>query len=196
LTETFVRRCPELLKIEGWYDLPEVSVPPLMSEYNFTLKIRDAYRDPACRVKISCRFHDILRCSEFLQPVNPIDNYKRFRWADKHRHKIHFISCFAQDKGNAPINTIQPILRCRVPNCAIVYLPDKHGNFQARAFIWYKRIVNLGPDNVVVSEENIYEIDKVYGNGLNVDPLIKILMLKFNGLECRYNPSDTYLAEA
>lgn len=64
------------------------------------------------KYKFSCRFHDIQRCSTF--------NLK----------DEHFYSCYAEDR----FNWHQPVLRCRYPNWAILYTPDKHGNFMGRAF--------------------------------------------------------------
>lgn len=83
MTNTFVKRRPELLALEGWYDA---------GSYRF---------------KLSCRYQDILRCSEFL---------------DKPKH---FTSCFRKDGAHWE----QPSYRCQDPNWAIIYTPDKHGNF-------------------------------------------------------------------
>jgi hypothetical protein len=132
----FIRRIPELLAIEGWYDT---------GMYKF---------------KLSCRFADILRCSEFL---------------DKERH---FISCFR--KGGGEEN--QPAYRCMNPSWAIIYTPDKHGNFMGRAFVHME--VNDGRQWLVV--------DKIYGNRLNFDD-IRNLLMKTSINECHASLRDTYL---
>ena len=164
------RRHPALLKIEGWYDVN------------------------GKQVKISCRFRDILRCASFPQPENPylkpLEYGKCYKWRSKVEHPIHFNSCFA----DGLIRSVQPLRRIRsVDNCAIIYLPDKHGNFQARTFLWVRTEITGYDENNQPQVEDIYEIDKVYGNGL--DPNAILELFKKTGLTCRYNPNDTYLGE-
>ena len=140
----FVRRRPELLALEGWYDI---------GSYKF---------------KFSCRYNDILRCSEFLDKPE------------------HFHSCFGKDGGHA----IQPILRCLDRNWAIVYTPDQHGNFMGRAFAHW--IEARGPWAIAGVQNDFLEIDKRYGNRLNVEDIC-LIMKKLN-VECRTSGSDTYLS--
>ena len=85
----FIERVPELRKLEGWYNA-------------------DGYK-----FKLSCRFKDILRCSEFNGKTT------------------HFISCFARYDCHSQ----QPLLRCYDPTWGIIYTPDKHGNFMGRAWV-------------------------------------------------------------
>lgn len=133
----FVKRRPELLELEGWYEMPT---------YKF---------------KFSCRYHDILRCSEFL---------------DKPRH---FMSCFRQEGTYSE----QPLLRCLNPNWAIIYTPDKHGNFLGRCFVSWQENRVCGSGYLV--------INKVYGNLLDVKDVIMKLNIK--SIECRLSRADTYL---
>lgn len=186
----FKRRVPELLKIEGWYELED-----------------------GTRVKISCRYNDILRCSSFPQPESPFNERitrelnisKRYRllarernWRNKFKRPKHFTSCYAE--GGA--HDVQPLRRCVYSdNCAIIYLPDSHGNFLARCFLWAKErtkveaVWNKDPVNPtwepVYSKEKYYEIDKIYGNGLNPQSILNLF--KLMGKDCRYNPDDTYV---
>lgn len=64
------------------------------------------------RWKFSCRYKDILRCS---------------------RTK-HFKSCYAPDY-NGVLTVDQPRRRCVNPWWAIVYVPDKRGDFMGRCFV-------------------------------------------------------------
>jgi len=90
--KAFIPRVPELLALEGWYDT---------GTYKF---------------KLSCRFKDILRCSEFNGKTQ------------------HFISCFARGQSYSD----QPRKYCYDPTWAIAYVPDKHGNFMGRVFVQWK----------------------------------------------------------
>jgi hypothetical protein len=98
------------------------------------------------RFKLSCRYKDILRCSV---------------WRG---HKKHFESCFAP---TGVFNDYPPEL-CKRPQVAIVYLPDKHGNFQARAWVTLS-----GGDMTVF---------KVYGNGLDANRIVELFIM--SGLRC------------
>lgn len=80
-------RIPELRAIEGWYDT---------GRYRF---------------KVSCRFNDIIRCSE----------------------TNHFTSCFRKGR----MHESQPFLRCVDPTWVVIYVPDKHGNFLGRSLAQY-----------------------------------------------------------
>ena len=125
------RRCYQLLKLEGWYDT---------GSYRF---------------KLSCRFNDILRASEFN---------------DK---KCHFMSCF----GKGGLYHDQLHKRCVNPHWAIIYTPDKHGNFLGRCFVQWKN-------------EQLH-VDKIYGNRLQYVDIEKI-MKKYK-LNCQFSRADTYL---
>ena len=126
-----VRRRRELLALEGWYDV---------GPYKF---------------KLSCRFKDILRASEF--------NGKT----------CHFISCF---RRGGLVND-QLHRRCLDQDWAIIYTPDKHGNFMGRCFVH-------------LDEKGRLVIDRVYGNRLKIDDII----LKMNKIsECGASLLDTYL---
>lgn len=134
----FVKRRPELLALEGWYDT---------GVYKF---------------KLSCRFKDILRCSEFL---------------DKPKH---FTSCFRQ----GGLHEAEPRLRCLNPNWAVVYVPDKHGNFLGRAFIHYEEKYNeFAPGPLLV-------LDKIYGNTLKTEDIL----MKLIKIDCHASQRDTYLS--
>ena len=175
----FKRRCYELLKIEGWYDYRE--------EGNINPK----------RIKISCQFHDILRCSEFPALINPFNNanpymWKAIKWAKHHKTAPrHFISCFGQGKARSE----QPLNYCsKVDNVAIIYLSDRYGNFQARCFIWYKRASEAMwiEGKFLQPGDGYYELSQVYGNGLSgwvLCNLIRDITTKL----CRYNLNDTYI---
>lgn len=133
LGQKFVRRCPELLAIEGWYDA---------GKYQF---------------KLSCRYNDILRCSEFN---------------DKSEH---FHSCFNKNGGHYA----QPYLRCLNLSWAIIYTPDKHGNFLGRCFVHYDGVGLI--------------IDKIYGNTLKEDDIMNIMNSIVN-LTVLASHQDTYLS--
>ena len=132
-TIRFQPRVPILRAIEGWHEIDGI------------------------RVKVSCRFRDILRCSEF-------NNKTR-----------HFTSCFRKEG----VHNAQPLRRCQDPTWAIVYLPDKHGNFMGRCFIRW------------IEKSNTLEIGRVYGNRLTQDQ-IRLIMTKFE-IECLQSSVDTYL---
>jgi hypothetical protein len=147
----FVKRSPELLALEGWYDT---------GDYKF---------------KLSCRFRDILRCSTFNGKTE------------------HFQSCFMWGWTHSD----QPRRRCIRPNWAIVYVPDKHGNFLGRAF------AHLEPDNYNPGTA-VLVIDKIHGNRLSYADIERLLAEK--GQSCRYNTGidewtsrpkalDTYLED-
>lgn len=131
----FQKRRSELLALEGWYDT---------GTYKF---------------KLSCRYHDILRCSEFNGKTR------------------HFTSCFEKDR----LHEEQPLYRCLDPNWAIIYTPDKHGNFLGRCF------VHLEVNNETKESELV--IDKIYGNQLTVEDI----KMKIIGLNVAASRSDTYL---
>lgn len=137
----YVTRVKELLALEGWYRV-EGNTP-----YDF---------------KFSCRFSDILRCSEF--------NGKT----------VHFNSCFK--KGGA--HEIQVERRCYDSSWAIIYTPDKHGNFLGRCFVQWV-VENFD------GKLGHLKVDKVYGNRLNVKDII--IMINNKNVECRFSAADTYL---
>ena len=101
--------------------------------------------------KLSCRFNDILRAS----------------------NSKHFISCFR--KGGT--HEKQREKRCVNPHWAVIYVPDRSGNFIGRAFVCWK--------------DNILEVSKIYGNKLDFK-IIKAHMSNIN-IQCRYAANDTYL---
>lgn len=94
------------------------------------------------RFKLTCRFRDLLRCSI---------------WRG---HRSHFTSCFAPGGAYSSV----PWWICSQRNLAMVYLPDKHGNFQSRAWVQYE-------DTEEIPELTIY---KIYGNGLEHNKLAKV----------------------
>lgn len=120
MTTAFVKRRPELLALEGWYD------------------------GPGYRFKLSCRFKDILRCSEFNDKPE------------------HFRSCFA----SGSLHENQPTLRCMDPNWAIIYTPDIHGNFLGRCFVHYE-----GENRYATEPRLQLVIDKIYGNKLKFEDI-------------------------
>lgn len=116
----FVRRLPELLALEGWYKTPT---------YEF---------------KLSCRFNDILRCSEFNGKPE------------------HFTSCFRKGMSRS----YQPGLRCADPAWGIIYTPDKHGNFLGRAFVHLEKgVSDANP------QSDVLVVDKIYGNRLKFEDI-------------------------
>lgn len=102
----FIQRIPELLKLEGWYEVEATKEAPML---------------PAYRFKISCRFNDILRCSSFPR--------------GKPRHFHSCFDNSYKGMGLRGEHFLQPIRRCYDPTWAIAYVPDKHGNFLGRAWI-------------------------------------------------------------
>lgn len=66
------------------------------------------------KIKFSCRFKDIKRCSYFPEGK-----------------PVHFHSCYAPRGSYSD----RPDNFCFRNNWAIVYYPDKHGNFQGRYFV-------------------------------------------------------------
>ncbi len=107
------------------------------------------YQAPLYRFKVSCAFNDILRCSR----------------------TSHFNSCF-RDKGEysgrehgwgvreaAGVHYQQPLRRCYDPNWAIIYLPDKRGDFLGRCFLR----LNYRHD---------FELGRIYGNNLTYTDII------------------------
>jgi hypothetical protein len=141
-TQLFKRRVPQLLALEGWYDVD--------GKYQF---------------KLSCRFRDILRCSEFNGKIT------------------HFTSCFR--KGDCWSN--QPALRCLDPNWAVIYTPDKHGNFMGRAFVRWEESKN-GQEQGTSRSGGRLVVDKVYGNRLKIEDIT----MKINVL-VHSSQVDTYL---
>lgn len=128
MSQVFVERVPQLRAIEGWYG------------------------EGVDRFKLSCRFNDILRCSEFN---------------DKSQH---FNSCFREGGQHE----IQPRLRCFDPTWAIIYMPDKHGNFLGRCFVQWK--------------DGKLKIGKIYGNKLRIEKIMENFIQDVD-----YDPVDTYL---
>ncbi len=102
------------------------------------------------RFKLTCRFRDFLRCSI---------------WRG---HARHFNSCFSP--GGQYYDA--PWILCGNPNVAMIYLPDVHGNFQARAWVKYE-------DTSEIPELMVY---KVYGNGLDEHDIEKVYSAL--GLRC------------
>lgn len=146
--QRFPTRCKELLAIEGWYETP--TRLPALTYYN------DTQWEPL-RFKISCRFNDILRASVF--------------WG----HSRHFSSCFApaEDRTVAEVTA-----RLENPYWGILYVPDRFGNFQARAWIsWDGRF-------------GLYWVDKLYGNA---DLGLINILLEANSIKCSFSHEDTYL---
>jgi len=89
------------------------------------------------KFKISCRFKDILRCAK----------------------TTHHNSCYSEDSSYRDM----PAVLANDPNIAIVYVPDKRGDFILRSFV---RLVKneIGDYNLVVLGW--------YGNG-SVDSIMK-----------------------
>lgn len=112
--------------------------------------------------KLSCRFKDILRSG---------------KW---NGHKQNFISCFAADSAYPE----QRHKRCRNSRWALVYVPDKHGNYIGRAWIEQR-----GLRTIVVYP--------VYGNKLDYfdieDAIRKRHGWKTWPLKIRRSLSDRYL---
>lgn len=133
----FVKRRPELLALEGWYDT---------GTYKF---------------KLSCRYRDILRCSEFNGKTT------------------HFTSCFRKGGWHED----QPRRRCLDPNWAIVYVPDKHGNFLGRAF------VHLEEKNESTAQGATLVVDKIYGNRLKFEDITMLI----RHIKVEAGHLDTYL---
>lgn len=143
----FVERLPELRKIEGWYEV-----------------------EPNKRIKISCRFNDILRCSN-TPHFNSCFRLSIPIWWPREKRNLEYLAKLGpNDRG------LQPYYRCIDPSWAIAYLPDKKGKFQARSFIHYTG--------------GVYVVDKVYGNGLSPESICLVLN---NFGCCRYSANDTYL---
>ena len=90
----------------------------------------------------------------------------------------HFTSCFRSGRFSA--HPEQPRLRCYDPTWAIAYVPDKHGNFMGRAWIRFAY--------------GCYEVGRVHGNNLTVKDLMATIVKNIDVMvDCRYNPTDTYL---
>lgn len=152
----FAPRVPELRRLEGWHDIGN-----------------------GMQIKISCRYRDILRCSDFNGKTK------------------HFTSCFRRESqdlwDNGGAHSVQPLLRCIDPTWAIAYLPDKHGNFQARAFVRLLKNSLKGDDNAT----GTLEIGRVFGNGVSQNEIRQLFenIIKMNrlNLNCQCCSTDTYL---
>lgn len=135
LKNTFKPRVPELRKLEGVYDNPS---------------------HPDYPIHISCRYNDILRCSD----------------------TTHFTSCFRP----AGSERLQPWLRCVYPDWAVIFVADKSGKFIGRT--WIRYFSNLewktvyGHDDIPSYKSirvETYQTYKIYGNKLwrsDVDKLL------------------------
>ena len=88
---SYVKRHPLLRRLEGWYLVDRR------------------------KIKFSCRYNDIRRCSAFPRGK-----------------PIHFYSCYNPLDG---VFSKRPIRLCQQNNWAIIYMPDKHGNFLGRCFV-------------------------------------------------------------
>ena len=126
------------------------------------------YHTPTYSFKLSCQFKDILRCSEF------------------NRKTKHFTSCFSRDRMHAE----QPRYRCFNPNWAIIYVPDKHGNFLGRAFVHLEREVKSDEDSKQRPPQGGWQlvIDRIYGNKLDIEDIRMNIRLKVLPSQ-----QDTYL---
>jgi len=120
----FRPRVKELLVLEGKYDNPSF---------------------PDYPIRISCRFNDILRCSD----------------------TEHFTSCFRA----GGMEKKQPFLRCVSRDWAIAFVTDKHGNFMGRIWIRY---VSGTKSSFYNEPESIY-LYRVYGNKLREEDVRSIL---------------------
>lgn len=115
------------------------------------------------RFKLSCRYRDMIRCSVF------------------NGHKKHFTSCFRPDGEHEE----QAWLRCNAPTFGIIYVPDKHGNFEGRAFIYQPYDWNTNEYAKRIT------IDKIYGNSLSYEDIKQCLLSR--GVESHYSRTDSYL---
>lgn len=124
----FKVRIPELRAIEGWYDT---------GEYKF---------------KVSCRFRDILRCSDTK----------------------HFISCFRQ----WGIHNAQPSLRCADPTWVIIFVLDGQGQFMGRAFAQYENSQSASNGAGTLRVDKIYGNRLTYKD---IEKMLKISISCRNG---------------
>ena len=74
--------------------------------------------------------------------------------------------------------------RCSDPTWAVIYLPDRSGDFMGRMFVQYVPSYEGGP--------NVVKMYYEYGNGLNVD-FIEELMGKLLCVEVWPEQPDRYL---
>lgn len=171
----FKKRHPLLLKLEGWYQ-PKCSTPitkngRIGTSFGPTMRYSE-YGRGVCYgdcppFKLSCRFKDILRCSKFNGKF------------------VHFLSCFASGQTREE----QPLLRCKRGNWAIIYTPDKYGDFMGRCFVHLEKL----PFFEAIWHRTRYElvIDKIYGNRLSAYDIVECL--EERGMKCRMGSYDTYL---
>jgi hypothetical protein len=124
----FRPRRPELLSLEGIY--PNPSYPDYF-------------------IHISCRFNDILRCSD----------------------TEHFTSCFAI----GGVHKQQPFLRCVSRDWAIAFVVDKHGSFMGRIWIKYNPTTKSWGSTYPES----FNLYRAYGNKLREEDVRCILNNSF-----------------
>ncbi len=121
------------------------------------------YQAPLYKFKVSCSFNDILRCSR----------------------TSHFSSCF-KDEGEytgtqhgwvargVGLHHTQPLKRCYDSNWAIIYVPDKRGDFLGRCFL---RFVPSGSLYTTDFSEHRsigdqFHLGRIYGNALTYKDII------------------------
>jgi hypothetical protein len=143
----FVERVAMLRALEGWYFLPA------RSETLYNGQVVEYYER---RIKLSCKWKDIVRASE----------------------SKHFTSCFSVDG----CHNLQSILRLYQPTWAVIYMPDRAGNVQCRVYCEFttshesESVLNCScsmckrTEKVVKKEEKLW-LSRVYGNGFSISEL-------------------------
>jgi hypothetical protein len=125
-----VSRLPELRALEGWYELPrtksflEIQYELTESKLKFSRWLlskgySEAFVAAECRriaeqkqkVKLSCRFNDILRLSS----------------------TPHFRSCLRATRCGRTV--VAPARICGDPRSCLLYVPDEAGHFKGRAIL-------------------------------------------------------------
>jgi hypothetical protein len=132
------------------------------------------YESSEVRFKLSCQFKDLLRSSETK----------------------HFKSCFRKGSWHS----LQPMLRCKNPKFGVIYVPDRSGDFKARAFVHLELEGVYGHPSEELNFFGLYKerkwleralvVDKVYGNGLSFEIIRKTLS---KTIDCLFSGADSYL---
>ncbi len=129
----FKPRNPKLLEMEGWYETPRSPLYQMYQDSGSRIKFSSwlakngidvgsklgkqlMVASVTTKFKVTCRYHDILRCSSM---------YKN----------KYFTSCLNPDDKEANSNAPNRLRYLRfLPDVAMLYVPDKAGHIKSRAF--------------------------------------------------------------
>ena len=157
---------------------PKMKFRPRVAELRNLEGIYDNPSYPDFPIHISCRFNDILRCSDTK----------------------HFHSCFNPEGSENK----QPFLRCVSPNWALIFVTDKAGKVMGRTWISFhsiKALYNFYGSSRYNKDE--YWLYRLYGNKLGESDVYriveeKLLSLYVNGqtgdFKLRGGQPDSYIA--